>query len=133
MVEPPPLPVPADPPPADIDSRAVEVEYLRRDQRAQIYKAVPNEVEEIDSFFYDSDGHCIWQDVNRRRDPEYGLRYKTLPRKLTKLWPLVKRIKVFSTTQEMPISDGSASGPEGSLPLKTVSYTHLTLPTICSV
>ena len=81
---------------------AVVQEWLRRDQRGQIYKAVPLHVDEIDSFFFDADGNCIWQDLGRRREPGVGLRYRTLPRKMTKLWPLVKRIMVFEHLTSVP-------------------------------
>ena len=77
IVPPPPLPVPTEAPPVSDTAPAVVTEYLRRDRRDEIYKAVPNSVQEIDAFFYDVNDNVIWQDLNRKRDPVHGLRYRT--------------------------------------------------------
>ena len=81
------------------EAPSVMPEYLRRDQRSIIYKPVPSKVTEIDMFFYDAHGKIIHSIISLKRDSN-GLRYRTLPKSKSHLWPLVKRIRVFSANPD---------------------------------
>ena len=62
----PPPPEPPIPPPSQ-EAPGVETEYFRRDQRAQIYKPIPPEINEIDCFFYDIHGSLIYSNIGQKR------------------------------------------------------------------
>ena len=96
------------------EAPSVLPEFLRRDQRAVIYKPVPAAVNEMDMFFYDSEGKIIHSICGIKRGP-HGLRYRTLPKAKSHLWPLVRRIRVFSSNPEDTVHDEEdiESAPEG--------------------